>query len=488
VKQNKNPNILIFMTDQQRGDSAPPYSKAKMPNLEKFKQEGVAFSNTFCPSPHCCPSRATFFSGLYPSQHGVWNNVDVGNTLSRGLYEGVRLWSEDLKNAGYDMHFSGKWHVSAVESPVDRGWEMNTLHLDIKCDKQLERPHTREWEKYLQAASQPEQKTRKEGEILRSGYFTYTHYGKDESPFTDREVVDDALHIIRSHKKHNKPWCQFVGTLGPHDPYFVPERFLKLYNIEDIELPANFYDEMTDKPNLYMRTRERFDQLTEYEHKEAIRHYLAFCSYEDALFGEIIDELREMDELDNTFVLYVSDHGDYAAEHGLWCKGLPCFKSGYHVPAVIRWPEGIKESDRIVDDFISLADFAPTLLEIAGISVERKFAGQNLVPFLEGERPKQWREEIFTQSNGNELYGIQRSVMTQRWKYVYNGFDYDELYDLQSDPGEMKNLIGEPNYDEITKQLMKKIWRFAYENDDVCINDYIMVALAPYGPAEAFRE
>ena len=87
-------------------------------NVARFRQEGLTFAETYCPSPHCCPSRATFFSGLFPSQHGVWNNVDVGNTLSRGLSDGVRLWPEDLREAGYRLFYSGKWHVSAEETPA----------------------------------------------------------------------------------------------------------------------------------------------------------------------------------------------------------------------------------------------------------------------------------------------------------------------------------------------------------------------------------
>ena len=91
------PNFLIFMTDQQRGDMQPTFGKAITPNLEKLAENGVVFRRAYCPSPHCCPSRATFFSGLYPSRHGVWNNVDLADALSRGLYDDVRLFSEDLK-------------------------------------------------------------------------------------------------------------------------------------------------------------------------------------------------------------------------------------------------------------------------------------------------------------------------------------------------------------------------------------------------------
>ena len=121
------PNILIVMTDHQRGDTVLPEHPAITPNLDRFALQGITFTETYCPSPHCCPSRATFFSGLYPSRHGVWNNVCNDQALSRGLNAEVCLWSEDLADAGYSMHFSGKWHVSVEESPADRGDEPTGL-------------------------------------------------------------------------------------------------------------------------------------------------------------------------------------------------------------------------------------------------------------------------------------------------------------------------------------------------------------------------
>lgn len=482
----KRPNILIFMTDQQRGDTVPPYGRAITPNLDRFARESVAFTQTLSPSPHCCPSRATFFTGLYPSQHGVWNNVNVGNALSRGLHDGVRLFSEDLRDAGYRLYFSGKWHVSDVETPADRGWEASFVTGVNANPDRSSRPRTHEWDRYVKLAEDVEPTTRGEGEILRPGYGTYIHYGVRENPFRDGDVVQDAIRMLRSRSSRDAPWCQYIGTLGPHDPYFVPQKYLDMYDPGEIELPASFYDRMDDKPALYRRTRERFDQLTEAEHREAIRHYLAFCTYEDALFGEVLAALEESGQAENTLVLYTSDHGDYVAEHGLWCKGLPCFRGAYHVPALIRWPGGVKQPGREVDAFVSLADFAPTFLDVAGVKVDRSFAGRSLVPFLRNESPRDWRDALFTQSNGNELYGIQRSVMTRAWKYVYNGFDFDELYDVQSDPAEMRNLAADPCYAEVVREMAGRMWRFAYDHQDVCINGYIMVGLAPYGPAEAF--
>jgi arylsulfatase A-like enzyme len=345
------------------------------------------------------------------------------------------------------------------------------------------RPHEKEWRQYDDYQIQTE---RGEAEIIRKGYKTYTHYGVTDNPFRDNDVIDNAVDIIRQRQKGSGPWCQYIGPLGPHDPYFVPQEYLDRYRLEDIRLPENFNDPMTDKPALYRRTREKFDQLTEREHREAIRHYLAFCTYEDALFGKVLEALEETGEADHTLVLYVSDHGDYNGEHGLWCKGLPCFKGAYHVPAVIRWPEGIAGAGRTEDAFITLADFAPTFLEIAGIKTGRSFAGKSLTPFFRNERPEEWQDAIFTQSNGNELYGIQRSVMTRDWKLVYNGFDYDELYDLRSDPLEQHNCAGDPAYEAALQELYKKLWRFARQVNDVCVNPYVMVSLASHGPGVAF--
>jgi arylsulfatase A-like enzyme len=487
------PNILIFMTDQQRGATVLSDAKVKAitPNLDRFREESVTFTKAFCPSPHCCPSRATFFSGLYPTEHGVWNNVNVGNTLSRGLNDGVRLWSEDLRDAGYRMHFAGKWHVSAEESPNDRGWDSTKpfrSQFEIKEGMWRNEPQAYEWERMYKPERLRMPTTRGEGQILREGYGTYTHYGEKDNPFNDINVTKDGIEALRNRPKSEEPWCHYIGVLGPHDPYFVPDRFLDMYDLDDIELPATFEDRMQDKPALYRRTRDRFDQLSEREHREAIRHYLAFCTFLDDLFGQVLQALEERGELENTMVVYCSDHGDYMAEHGLWCKGLPCFQAAYHVPAIVRWPERVAEPGSTVDEFVTLADFAPTILEAAGVAVDRRFAGQSLLPFLAGETPADWPDAFFTQSNGNELYGIQRSVMTRDWKYVYNGFDYDELYDLANDPGETVNLADSPEHKPTMRAMAKRLWQFAHDNRDTAVNSYIMVSLAEFGPGIIFED
>ncbi|MFI3170706.1 MAG: sulfatase-like hydrolase/transferase, partial [Faecalibacterium sp.] len=277
---------------------------------------------------------------------------------------------------------------------------------------------------------------------------------------------------------------------------------------------------LRDKPNLYRRTRDRFD-LTREEQIESMRRYLAFVSFEDSLFGKLIDTLTETGELENTYVLYLTDHGDYLGAHGLWAKGLPCFQEAYNICTMLGGGDIATHSTS--DALVSIADFAPTILELAGVAKQDipPMVGRSLVPFIEMAAqqvqmsaqvqqtktqaeiahgallpitrnaaaapvslptPAGWRTELFTQTNGNEVYGMQRAVWSHEWKYILNLFDYDELYDLKNDPDEMHNLIEDKAYAPVVKEMCKKIWQFAKATHDNATCPYIMVSLAPYGP------
>jgi len=476
----KKPNFLVFMTDHQRGDMQPPFGKIHTPNLDRLFKNGVSFTHAYCPAPHCCPARATFFSGLYPSEHGVWDNVNVSNAKSRGLFDGVRLFSEDLKDAGYNMYFSGKWHISDFEGPDKRGFEI--LHpMREEFTEKKNSPSMWDWNRYkLGWAMADPSKPREEGEIIREGYHKNTMFGVKDDIYKDGDIVNASVKKLEE-IPDDEPFFMFVGAAGPHTPYYVGQEFLDMYNPDDIKLPESFGDMMTDKPAMYRRIKSNFSQFTLEEHKKALLHYYAFCTFEDYLFGQLLDALEKRGLLDNTVVIYNSDHGDYAGAHGLWEKGLPCFSEAYHVNSVIGFG-GIKQKEKVVDKFVSLADYAPTFLELAGVQANRRFCGSSLAGFLRGENPDNWREEIFTQTNGNENYGIQRAVFDKKYKYVYNGFDYDELYDLENDPNEMTNLINKPEYTPIVRKMWEKIYCFAFENKDDISNGYIIAAMMPYGP------
>jgi choline-sulfatase len=482
----KHPNIIVFMTDHQRGDTVLSGSPVITPNLDRFREQAVTFSNSWCPSPHCCPSRATFFSGLYPSEHGIWNNVDVSNALSHHLYDDIRLFSEDLADVGYRLYFSGKWHVSSERGPDSYGFEL-LRHKHAEYAPHPNCPDVAEWDRYARKKTDIGDEPRTDGRIVRPGYPSYTQYGVKEDPYKDSLTVQAAVDKLAS-MDTDEPFFMFVGPLGPHDPYFVPQRFLDMYDPDDIRLPDNFDDDLSDKPTLYRRTKERYSQLSREEHLESIRRFYAFCSYEDELFGRLLDAVEARGLMENTLILYTSDHGDYIGAHGLWAKGLPCFKEAYHVCAVAGGGI-VKNGGRMNTSRLSLADWAPTFLELAGAPA-RPMSGHSLTALLRDETDTEPRAETYTQTNGNEVYGIQRAVWNDRWKYVFNTFDYDELYDLENDPGEMHNLlhglrdrdIPQSPYGEIVKEMWKKLWAFAREHKDNIVNPYIMTAFAPFGP------
>lgn len=484
------PNILIFMSDQEQAQVSDPSHPCQMPNAARLAREGIRFTQAYCPTAHCCPSRATFMTGLYPSRHGIFNNVSTPSAINRGFHKGVKTFSEALKAAGYRMLFAGKWHVSGEENPADRGWEelLVTAPAGGKMYTTLD-----EWHHF------PQETRPSYGEIARPGWGNYQLFGSYESTaangYTDHEdykVIIQARRALEHLRTVDDPWVLFIGAFGPHDPFIVPTKFLEQYALDQVPLPQNYQDSLRDKPNIYRRMAQQYwSQLNEVEVRDAVRHYWAYCSMVDTLFGEILDVLDDTQQSQDTMVVRLSDHGEYCGAHGLFLKGVPSFREAYHIPVIIRYPQRIQHPGREVPDFINLADFAPTFLDLAGIPVN-DLSGQSLVPFFdnpENTSPNHWRTAHYTQFNGVELYYTQRAVITQEYKYVYNGFDFDELYDLKIDPLEMTNLAENSTYDDVKHGLIRQMWDYAAkERDERIFHPYGTVALAPWGPADALRQ
>lgn len=485
------PNILVFMTDQEQADVVSPDHPCITPRAEQFASEGITFASTYAPTAHCCPSRATFFTGLYPSRHGIHNNVNTSTAINLGLNEGVETFSERLRESGYRMPFSGKWHVSAHESAGDRGWDELAPSTPVKV---AGRSAPRDVDRWEGLAYEEELPPRIPGRVQRPGWGDFEVYctledsgDKAYEGLSDYRVVSRAVDWLRNEAvREDTPWMMWVGPIGPHDPFNVPRRYRDMYDAAGIKLPESYGDSLRDKPAVYQRQRRQlWDQLTPDEVRDSIAHYWAYCTLEDALFGEVLDALEATGQADNTLVLFMSDHGDYCGAHGLYLKGIPAFREAYHVPCIARWPNGIRNPGRSVDRLVSMADFAPTFLDLAGVSSDQRHTGASLVSFLEDREPDNWRSHLCTQLNGVELYYTQRAVFSNQFKYVFNGFDFDEFYDLEKDPHEMVNRIDDPSYEEVRKDLIKHLWDFARREDDHIFNPYGTVALLPYGPTLA---
>lgn len=484
---DSRPNILIFMTDQEQADVVAPGHPCPTPFAERLAAEGIRFTQAYTPTAHCCPSRATFMTGLYPSRHGVYNNVNTPTAIHYGLAPGVITFSELLRADGYNLTLCGKWHVTAEETPADRGW----TEREVTAVKGTS--HQRSIDQWRTGTEDSDSQARPRGHVQRPGWGDFAVYGtlpdggpKGYEALHDAKVVQSAVDALGELTAQTEPWCLFVGPIGPHDPYKVPKKFLDKIDPATVTLPPSYRDSLEDKPRIVQRQRRQlWDQLSEDEVRESIAHYWAYCHMEDVLFGEVLDALDASGQAENTLVIFLSDHGDYMGAHGLYLKGVAAFREAYHIPCIMRWPKGIKDTGRTVDSFITLADFAPTFLELAGVPVPEGLTGRSLVPFLRGETPADWPDAVYTQFNGVELYYTQRSVTTKQYKYVYNGFDFDELYDLEKDPHELVNVADRPEYQAVKHALVRKMWQFAAREKDIIFNQYGTVALAPWGPADA---
>lgn len=481
------PNIVVFMSDQEQAQVVKNGHPCITPTAEKLAEEGLRFERFYTPTAHSCPARACYFTGLYPSHHGIYNNINNQTAIGGAIKPGCRMFSENMAEAGWNMGHTGKWHCSNTEKPHERGWEevASTAMPHQMSPKAF-------WEKQVADAQWPEEPhARRRGEILRPGYGSGFLYGvKSGGMEDDRDymTVVKAVEVMERYAKQDKPFFIHCGPLNPHDPYIIPQKYADMYDPKKIELPPNFFDSLADKPALYQRMRKQlWSQLTMDEVRESIAHYYGQCTMIDDYRKMLYDAIDALGLRDNTILIFTSDHGDYMASHGLYCKGVPAFDEAVRVPFIIRWPEGIEKPGRVIDEFCTLCDLAPTFLEVAGLQ-QNPTSGASIVPFFKSSQVEGWTQEFHTQMNGVELYYTQRSVTTKEYKYVFNGFDIDEFYDLRNDPYEMLNLTDDPKYLEAKRDLVKRMWRFAYEQNDIIGNKYFTVALAPWGPSIALEE
>jgi arylsulfatase A-like enzyme len=508
----RRPNILMVMSDHHNGYAlgseagspgvagvAPPrpggHPPIITPVMDRLAREGVSFRQTRCTTPMCAPSRAALMSGIYAHSNGMWNNNHTPAAMRRDVYPDVRMWSQNLVEAGYRLRYIGKWHVSDVRSPAAFGWEEPEAAVTSGQQAEVGLPQHSRDEPYRPRPRdiqvQPPVQGRRagvekalyqerEGWPRRVLYATSTSEPEDTR---DGRLTTHAVGLIEEQARWQEPWCLYVGWSNPHDPYVAHERYLRQYEGMEIPQIPSYSDDMRDKPNIYRRLHEQlWGHLPWEEMAQMIRHYCAMVTFLDDQLGKILEALARTGQAENTIVLYTSDHGDYVGAHGLFAKGVAAFDEAYRVPLLVRWPAGIVRPGRAVDAFTTLLDVGPTLLEVAGAQPLEQRHGRSLTPFLRGETPADWPDYFAGEFLGHENFYTQRQVRTRTHKYVWNAFDYDELYDLERDPYETRNLNDDPAYQEVKRDLIARLWRWAQETGDIINNAYPLNAILPFGP------
>lgn len=479
-KGGRRPNLLFLITDQQRADTVAPDSPCHTPHVDSLAGDGVRFERCYSQNPVCSPSRASLMTGLLPHSHGMVDITHAVETYRADLKPDLPFWSRTLQQAGYRTGYFGKWHVERSDELERFGFDEYELIEQGGAGSQ----GFHEYRERLGLGAQAGLAERYD--LRHKGYHDFLLYGVTDEPVeatAEHYLYSRGIEFLDRHEDESQPWALFISSEGPHDPFVVPREYRERYDVKDIPRPASWGDDLADRPGLYRRLQGVYRGLDWSEFAEATACYYAFCSLVDDQVGRILSRLRTGGDSENTLITYTSDHGDYMGAHRLLQKGMAPFEEAYKVPLILKGP-GVPVGETR-SQIVSLIDVAPTLVEL---TLNERFAcqGRSLVPLLEAAAA-QWSNEAFAEFHGQRFSYSQRTLWRDRYKYVFNCFDEDELYDLAADPHELRNLAAEPELKPVLEKLAARMWEIIVDTDDFNMYEaeYGIFRFAPVGPAAA---
>ncbi|MGH9663992.1 MAG: sulfatase-like hydrolase/transferase [Bryobacteraceae bacterium] len=437
------PNILHIMSDQQQWATIAGRSQCRMPNLNRLAAGGMLFERSYTPSAVCCPARAIILSGAYHWHNGVFNQVHSAPSVHRDMFPDVVLYPQRLKEAGYRLGYVGKWHASWLRGPLQFGFDEIadvSSYRDAKRDNQ-EHPSgvARSKEKLRRVVSRTMQWPGSEP------FPMWGHMAGPEEATPEHYRTDCAINVLNRMSKRSEPWHLEVHYIQPHDPYFPLQHYVDRYDPRAISVPRSFHDTFEGKPGLHRRESETWGHVTEDDYRQSRAHYFAYAEQLDAQIGRLLDALEKTGQANNTIVVCTTDHGDMVGAHRMWIKGWIPYEECYRVPMIVRWPGKIQPGSK-TSRLAQTHDLGYTYLTAAGARPLPFRDGRALQPLFENPDRTDWTDQILCAYYGGEFLYTQRIAITGRFKYVFNGFDIDELYDLENDPEELTNVVASAGY------------------------------------------
>lgn len=440
TSKTKKPNFLFVLVDDQPFDAvgySGRYPFLKTPNIDWLNKEGANLENFFVTQSICSPSRASFLTGTYPHIHGVNQN----NRHVDPKWDEFEPYTSHLQNVGYETAHVGKIHMAHLKGED---------HI---------RPGFDYWFSFIGQGEYFDPQVNENGkEYKEQGYITDI-------------LTEKAISWLKERRDENKPFSLNLWHKAVHQPHLPAPRHSDLYF--EKQLPTPPYDTHKEtfkgKPEWQRKKTFGFDwkknlpipsELPQVDwpiNYDRNMDLLRCLSAIDESLGKVIKVLEEMGELDNTVIIYSSDNGYFMGEHTFLDKRL-AYENSMRVPMLIRYPGLIKKKTKIKEQCLNI-DLAPTILDLAGIEKPAYMQGESILGLLKGENDNNWRKailfEYFLDSYWPYAGPSQIAVRTERYKLVdaFLANDIDELYDLKNDPGEMINLINEPNYDTIEQWL-----------------------------------
>jgi choline-sulfatase len=448
------PNVLIIMSDQHSKHVLGCYGNelVRTPNLDRISAEGVRFTNAYCPAPLCVPSRMSFMTGRTPSRNRVWDNPHI-------LSSGVPCWTHALGAAGYETALIGRMHF--VGPDQRHGFERRPLGESSAGHPGAVTSGRFTWTRVPEAGCSQD---RRAVEIVGTGTTQHEWF--------DRQVTAAAVAYLREKAQSRgiRPFVAVAGFVLPHNPYVAPKALFDYYrdrvNVPQVEsnVPAS--------TRRHRRKRHLTDPDLPVERVRLARAaYFALCELVDSLVGRILDCLDETGLARDTLVIYCSDHGEMAGEHGLWCKSA-FYEGAAGVPLLARLP-GTIAAGSVCESVVNLIDVGPTVVDLAGAEPMPAVDGRSLWPTLTGRHPADWTDETYSEladlacwprdrNAPGAPYYPSRMVRSGRWK-LWLDADEDHLppvlFDLVTDPDERRDLDSDPRHRPVRDALLAKVAR-----------------------------
>lgn len=445
-------NVLMILADQHHAGllGCAGHAQVKTPNLDRFAASGVRFTDAYTQNPICTPSRTSILSGQYCHNHGVYGLSGPSNRLPSNLFR-------EFKKAGYRTAALGKTHLPNYP----RDWIADDVDLfDDAYADEFGKTGQSAFFKYLDSHGMRH---------LEDSWHNTQHYDPSQAISQDAAVSDlpyehthERFHARRAlefiDQEPDKPFCIQLNFQKPHHPLLPQKQFWDMYP-EDIDLPETINQDPGHRPphfqEMWRRFREnKFSYAQEGDTFEegarrAWRGTLACITQIDDVLGRVLDHLQQNGRLDNTIVIYGSDHGCYHTIHGIQEKtpGI-CSDAVCRVPMIWRVP-GV--DPHVSDALVENVDMTPTLLSLCGIDPLLTADGVDLTTLLRGEVTKV-KDEAVTENP------LSKSIRWDRYRYVYYpkvmfpGRDEGELYDLKADPLERVNLYRQPEYRHVVEE------------------------------------
>ncbi len=433
-------NVIWITTDHMRYDCIGAHGNAAMhtPNLDFLVEHGVSFHNCFAQNPVSMPSRASFMTGLYPEQTGVTTNGHVlpadfplvpARLFARGDFQTAQIGK---------LHFQE--HEDSDLDPRarhDYGFDVFWIAEEAGCYEdaymtwlRTEHPELVETFRVPRSTS-PERIGEREGRVLDASWEA-SHSGW---------IAVQADRYLRGRARAGRHFVH-LGFFAPHPPLNPTREMFAPYDGIDLPPPRVQDSEWADKPRPLSRMLRGLRDWTPERFESYRRHFYALVTGVDLAVGRVLGRLREEGALDDTLVVFTSDHGDMCGDHGMIAKGSSFFDEIMHVPCVLYWPAGLGAERRDVAGIMELVDLLPTMLGLSGLTVPKLMSGRSYAEALLGTESPKGREDAFA-----FVHPDWAMLRTERHKYIrYNSLGTEVLYDLDESPREVKNRAADPEY------------------------------------------